>query len=159
VTAPAYWEDFEPGLRIATGARTITETDLVVWAGMVGDWSAVHVDIEHAKRSPFGERIVHGNVAFNLAVSLAVQAAPETYRPEGYVRPLGWRGLRFTAAVLLGDTIRAERVLQAREAGDEDGCGVLVYEVKVLNQRDEPVLVGTERLLVRRRPAPVTVGD
>jgi acyl dehydratase len=159
VTAPSYWEDFEPGLRIETAARTITETDLVVWAGMVGDWSAVHVDTEHAKQSPFGERIVHGNVAFNLAVSLAVQAAPGIYRPKGFVRPLGWDGVRFTAAVLIGDTIRAERVLTDREESEEDGCGTLVYEMNVLNQRDETVLVATERLLVKRRPISVGVGE
>ena len=151
-TGPKYWEDFEPGLQIGSLRRTITETDLVTYAGLVGDWSPLHIDVEHARQGPFGERIVHGNVALNLAVSLTVQSDRALYRPEGYVRLLGWEGIRFTAPVRLGDTLHVNRTLSEREEAAEAGLGVLVYSVEVANQHDEAVLVGRERLLIRRRP-------
>jgi monoamine oxidase len=151
-TTPEYWDDFEPGMTLTTGARTITETDVLTWSGLVGDFNPAHVDVEHAKSTPFGQRIAHGNIAFNLSVGLTVQAAHATYRPRGFVRLAGWERVRFTAPVFIGDTIRAERTLTARERGQE-GVGVIAYDVKVINQRDEVVMSGTERLLVRTREA------
>jgi acyl dehydratase len=64
----------------------------------------------------------------------------------------GWERVRFTAPVFIGDTIRAERTLELCDERDAD-TGVLAYEVKVFNQRDEVVMLGTERLLIRRRSA------
>lgn len=146
-----YWEDFAPGLVLETGARTVTETDVLVWSGLVGDFNPAHVDVEHAKTTPFGQRIAHGNIAFNLSVALAVQAAPGVYRPKGFVRLAGWEGVRFTAPVFIGDTIRAERTLVSCEDGPDD-AGRLTYDVRVVNQRDEVVMIGKEHLLLRKRP-------
>jgi acyl dehydratase len=150
MTSLTHWEDYEPGLRIKSASRTVTETDIVFWSGIVGDWNPAHVDVLHAETTPFGQRIAHGNIAFNLSVSMTAQAAPE-YRPEGFVRLAGWERVRFTAPVFIGDTIHAERTLQAREDGPDPGTGVLVYEVRVVKQSQETVMVGIERLLVRRR--------
>jgi monoamine oxidase len=150
-----YWDDFEPGLVLESGARTVTETDLLVWSGLVGDFNPAHVDVEHAKTTPFGQRIAHGNIAFNLSVGLTVQSARESYRPAGFVRMTGWERVRFTAPVFIGDTIRSERTLAACEDGGDD-AGTLVYDVRVINQRDEVVMLGTERLLVRKRPVATT---
>lgn len=146
-----FWEDYEPGLRIGSARRTITETDLVFWSGLVGDFNPAHVDVVHAAQTPFGQRIAHGNIAFNLSVSLAIGQVPGDYRPEGFVRLAGWERVRFTAPVFIGDTIRSERTLEAREEGPDETAGVLVYDVRVVNDRDETVMVGTERVLVRRR--------
>lgn len=148
-----FWEDYEPGLRIESASRTVTETDVIVWSGLVGDFNPAHVDVVHAATTPFGQRIAHGNIAFNLSVSLALGQVPGDYRPEGYVRLAGWERVRFTAPVFIGDTLRAERTLEAREEGTDGDTGVLVYDVRVVNDRDETVMVGLERLLVRRRPA------
>jgi acyl dehydratase len=152
VTA-AWFEDFAPGLTLTSGARTVTETDIVFWSGLVGDFNPAHVDVEHAKTTPFGQRIAHGNIAFNLCVTLAAQAAPGLYRPEGYAGLAGWRDVRFTAPVFIGDTIRAERTLEECAAGPDPDVGILTYHVRVINQRDETVMVGRERLRVRRRAA------
>jgi len=146
-----FWEDYQPGLRIGSARRTLTETDIVFWSGLVGDFNPAHVDVVHAEQTPFGQRIAHGNIAFNLSVALAIGQVPGDYRPEGFVRLGGWEGVRFTAPVFIGDTLRSERTLQAREEGPDNGTGVLVYDVRVINDRDETVMVGTERVLVRRR--------
>lgn len=140
----------ELGVELRSDSRTITETDLVMWASLMGDWNPVHMDIEHAKRSPFGQRIVHGNVAFNLAVALSARCHSREYRPEGYVRQLGWQGVRFTAPVFLGDTLHVCRTLRSRE--DRTEGTVCSWSVEMLNQRDEVVMVGTEQTLVADRP-------
>lgn len=146
-----YFEDYEPGLRIESARRTVTETDIVFWSGLVGDFNAAHVDVVHAATTPFGQRIAHGNIAFNLSVALAVGQVPGDYRPEGFIRAAGWERVRFTAPVFIGDTLRSERTLQALEDGPDPEAGVLVYDMRVVNHREETVMVGLERLLVRRR--------
>lgn len=148
-----FWEDYEPGLELESARRTVTETDVVFWSGIVGDFNPAHVDVVHAAQTPFGQRIAHGNIAFNLSVSLALGQVPGDYRPQGFVRLAGWERVRFTAPVFIGDTLHAQRTLQAREDGPDASAGVLVYDVRVINDRDETVMVGTERLLVRRREA------
>ncbi len=149
----AWWEDFEPGLELRSAARTVTETDVVFWSGIVGDWNPAHTDVEHAKTTPFGQRIAHGFIAFNLSVALTESSAPGVYRPAGFIRMAGWERVRFTAPVFIGDTIHAQRTLQACDDGPGETAGTLVYDVRVVNQRDETVMVGTERLLVRKRPS------
>jgi acyl dehydratase len=153
MSTPRFFEDFAPGLEIRSAARTITETDIVVWSGLAGDWNPAHVDIEHAKTTPFGQRIAHGNIAFNLSVTLTAATAGHTYRPEGFIRLAGWERVRFTAPVFIGDTLHAERTLRSCEDGPDEACGTLVYDVQMINQRQEAVMVATERMLVRRRPA------
>jgi len=148
-----YFEDYEPGLQIGSARRTVTETDIIFWSGLVGDFNPAHVDVVHAATTPFGRRIAHGNIAFNLSVSLALGQVPGDYRPEGYIRLAGWERIRFTAPVFIGDTLRSERTLTGCEDGPDDASGVLVYDVRVINDREETVMVGSERVLVRRRPA------
>jgi acyl dehydratase len=150
---PRYWEDYAIGSQIDSASRTITETDLIFWSGIAGDWNPAHVDVVHAATTPFGQRIAHGNIAFNLSVSLSAGTVPNAYRPEGFVSLLGWEDVRFTAPVFIGDTIRAERRLERREPGADDRTGVLVYAVRVFKDADELVMVGTERLLLRRGAA------
>jgi monoamine oxidase len=147
-----YFEDYAPGVTIGSARRTVTETDILVWSGLVGDFNPAHVDIVHAATTPFGQRIAHGNIAFNLSVSLALGKVPGDYRPEGFIRLAGWEKVRFTAPVFIGDTLRAERTLEAMEDGPDADSGVLVFSVRVIKDQDETVMVGTERLLVRRAP-------
>jgi acyl dehydratase len=147
------------GEELRSAARTVTETDIVVWSGLVGDWNPAHVDVEHAKGTPFGQRIAHGNIAFNLSVSLAAASLPGVYRPPGFERLLGWERVRFTAPVLIGDTIHAVRTVAEVGADSEQGTTVIVYDVRVANQRDETVMVGTERMLVRAEPPAANGGD
>ena len=55
-----YYEDMELGLKVVTAGRTISEADIMMFAGISGDWNAIHVDAEFAKTSAFGERVAHG---------------------------------------------------------------------------------------------------
>ncbi len=62
-----YFEDFNVGEIAVTRARTITETDIVNFAALTGDWYPLHTDIEYAKKGPFGERIAHGLLILSIA--------------------------------------------------------------------------------------------
>ena len=65
-----YYEDFQIGDKQVTRARTITETDLVLFSAFTGDWYPLHVDIEFARKSPFGERVAHGFLVLSVASGL-----------------------------------------------------------------------------------------
>ena len=68
-----YFEEFEIGLEIRTGARTITETDIVNFAGLSGDFNFIHINATAAADTPFGGRVAHGMLVASIATGLAVQ--------------------------------------------------------------------------------------
>ena len=68
-----YFEDFAHGRKIVSGGRTITEADVVGFAGLSGDYNQIHMDAEFAAAGPFGQRVAHGMLGFSIASGLAVQ--------------------------------------------------------------------------------------
>jgi acyl dehydratase len=142
-----HFEEFEPGLEIYTAARTITETDIVNFAGLSGDFNFIHTDAESSKATPFGQRVAHGMLVASIASGLAVQ--------QGFIdgttlafRELTWK---FTRPVLIGDTIQVQiKVLETKRMRSLGG-GVVTFEARVLNQRDELVHKGEWRMLIKSR--------
>jgi acyl dehydratase len=140
-----YWEEIEVGEEYESPGRTITETDVVLFAGLSGDYNVLHTDAEFMKSSIFGERIAHG------LLGLAVQAGLLTRVMPPYAM-LGLGGLRwkFKAPVKFGDTVRVRaRVVSKKETKPDRGL-VTLYRT-VLNQRDEVVQEGETDLIVERR--------
>jgi monoamine oxidase len=130
-----------------TGARTVTETDVLVWSGIVGDFNPAHVDVEHAKTTPFGQRIAHGTMTFTIGVGLTATVINPAAFTYGYER------LRFPKPVFIGDTIRSRITIAAAEDDPKrKEYGRVTEKVEVLNQRDECVLACEHVLLVKRRP-------
>jgi acyl dehydratase len=144
-----YFEEFEPGLEILTAARTITETDVVNFAGLSGDFNFIHTDAEGARQTPYGQRIAHGMLVASIASGLAVQ--------QGFIdgttlafRELTWK---FTKPVLIGDTIRVRIKVLETKAMAQLGGGLVTFETRVVNQRDELVHKGEWRMLIKSREA------
>jgi acyl dehydratase len=143
-----YFEEFEVGLEIRTGARTITETDIVNFAGLSGDFNFIHTDAEAARETPFGQRVAHGMLVASIATGLAVQ--------QGFIdgttlafRELNWK---FTRPVFIGDTIHVEiKVLETKAMGRMGG-GLVDFDCRVLNQAGEVVHKGEWRMLIKSRP-------
>jgi acyl dehydratase len=149
--APArrYFEEIEVGEEYESPGRTVTETDLVIFAGLSGDYNVVHTDAEFMKQSSFGERIAHGLLGLAIQSGLLTRAM----RPYATVA-LGGLRWKFKAPIRIGDTIRVRaRVAAKREAAKPDR-GVVVLERTVLNQRGETVQEGETELLVERRGGP-----
>lgn len=142
-----HFEEFEPGLEIYTAARTITETDIVTFAGLSGDFNFIHTDAESSKATPFGQRVAHGMLVASIASGLAVQ--------QGFIdgttlafRELTWK---FTKPVLIGDTIQVQIKVLETKLMRALGGGLVTFEARVLNQRDELVHKGEWRMLIKSR--------
>ncbi len=112
-----YFEEFEVGRGIETPGRTVTEADIVAFAALSGDWTAIHVDREYAAGTPFGERIAHGLLVLSIASGLAVR--------QGFIedtimafRSVEWK---FSLPVKIGDTVHVRsgnrRKASAAQAG------------------------------------------
>ena len=97
-----HFEEFEVGQRITTAGRTVTEADIVAFAALSGDYSAIHTDAEYSRTTPFGRRVAHGLLGLSIASGLAVN----TGLLEGTV--LAFREIsswKFSLPIFIGDTI------------------------------------------------------
>ena len=134
-----YFEDFEVGATFSTTARTITESDVMSFAGLSGDFNPLHVDREFCKSGPFGEPIAHGLLVLSIASGLGVQTGIFTGTNLAF---LGLEDWRFTGAVKFGDTIRMEStVLETRRTSKGDR-GVVRIKQEIKNQDGEVVQTG-----------------
>lgn len=142
-----YYEDFTIGRVLETRGRTVTEADIVNFAGISGDFVELHINEEYARKSPFGRRIAHGALVFSISTGLMTQM---NVINDTVLAFYGIDKLRFTAPVFAGDTVRVtKRVTDLREKDAERG--VVTFETEVLNQKGEPVIVYTDKLLLRRK--------
>jgi len=143
------WQDFPAGREIETPGTTVTEAHMVGWAGVTGDLYAVHMDEEFASQSRFGGRISHGPLTFALAVGQLVQSGVYGH---GVIAWLGLDGLKATAPVRPGDTIRTTAVVsKSREASE--GRGVVSLTCTVSNQNRETVMTFEHVLLMQSNVA------
>jgi len=127
--------------------RTVTEADIVNFAGLSGDFVELHMSETYAAAGPFGRRIAHGMLVFSIAAGLSVQV---NQIQDTVVAFYGIDRLRFTAPVFIGDTIHVvKRVIEKKLKGE--GRGVVAFETRVLNQRDELVIIYTDKVLVKTR--------
>lgn len=142
-----HFEEFEVGLEIWTAARTITEADIVNFAGLSGDFNFIHIDAEGVKQTPFGQRVAHGMLVASIASGLAVQ--------QGFIdgttlafRELTWK---FTRPVMIGDTIQVRIKTTETKSMPSLGGGLVTFEARVLNQHEELVHKGEWKMLIKSR--------
>ena len=143
-----YFEEFEIGEVVETAARTVTETDVVLFAGLSGDYNQLHTDVEFAKGTMFGERIAHGLLGLSIASGLASRLGVIEGTAEAFTG-LEWK---FRRPVVIGDTIRVRLEAKRKKEMPRLGGGFVVLDVTVLNQRDETVQKGSWTVLLRSQP-------
>ena len=141
-----FFDDIAVGEEYESPGRTVTESDIVLFAGLSGDYNVLHTDAEFMKKSVFGERIAHG------LLGLAIQAGLFTRATLPYAT-LAFLGLRwkFKAPIKIGDTIRLRARVLSKKENSQGDRGVITLERTVLNQRDEVVQEGETDLMVERR--------
>lgn len=144
-----YFDDFAIGETTTTRGRTITEADIVNFAGLSGDFHELHMNEEYARQGPFGRRIAHGALIFSISTGLAIQAG-QAGAQEAIIAFYGMDRLRFIKPVFIGDTLRVRKKVVELQAKD-DTRGVVAFETTVINQNDEPVVVYTDRVLLKRK--------
>jgi acyl dehydratase len=141
-----FFDDIAVGEEFESPGRTVTETDIVLFAGLSGDYNVLHTDAEFMKQSIFGERIAHG------LLGLAIQAGLFTRATQPFAT-MAFVGLRwkFKGPIKIGDTIRVRAKVLAKKETSKPDRGVITLDRKVLNQRGEVVQEGETDLMVERR--------
>ncbi|MBI5304928.1 MAG: MaoC family dehydratase N-terminal domain-containing protein [Chloroflexi bacterium] len=142
-----YFEEFTEGLEILTQGRTITEADIVNFAGVSGDFNPIHTDAEYGKTTMFGERIAHGLLGLSVASGLGMQLG----FLDGTV--IAFMGLewKFKAPIKIGDTIHMTARVKQTRAMAKLGGGFVILEAKVLNHRNEVTQQGEWTLLMKSK--------
>jgi oxepin-CoA hydrolase / 3-oxo-5,6-dehydrosuberyl-CoA semialdehyde dehydrogenase len=144
-----HFEELEVGETLITHRRTITDADVVNFAGISGDFFYAHMDDVAARDSIFERRVAHGYFVLSAAAGLFVDPAPGPVLAN-----YGLENLRFVKPVYIGDTIRARLTCKQKTAKeDREGQipqGVVAWDVEVTNQEGEPVAVYTILTLVKR---------
>ena len=141
-----YFEEFEVGQSVTSAGRTVTEADVMAFAGLSGDWNAIHVDAEYAKQGLFGQRVAHGLLGLSIASGLAVQL--------GFMREtvLAFRDIgewKFSLPIYLGDTIHMRATVVETKPMARLGGGMVTFKVELLNQEEKVVQRGTWTVLVK----------
>jgi acyl dehydratase len=142
-----YFDEIEVGEEYESPGRTVTETDIVMFAGLSGDYNILHTDAEFMKQSIFGERIAHGLLGLSIQSGLFTRAT----LPYATIALAGLRW-KFKGPIKIGDTIRVRARVSGKKETDKPERGLVTLERRVLNQRDEVVQEGETDLLVERRP-------
>lgn len=141
------FDELEVGDRQRTRGRTITETDVVNWCALTGDWFYPHTDKVAAERSMFGQRVAPGIMVFAMATGLGVPADATTILAN-----YGTDRLRYTKPTWLGDTVYLD--IEVVEKTDRDAkSGLVTYRWDVLNQNGETVCVSQLKILTAKERA------
>lgn len=140
------FDEFEIGDRYRSQARTVTEADVVAFAGISGDFNPLHTDAEFGKSTPFGERIAHGM----LLVAMATGMANWTGVFEGTTIALMEQLIKYKGVVKFGDTVHLELEVLEKTPTSKPDRGIVKYATRVINQRDEAVIDGVWTLMMKR---------
>ena len=146
-----YFEELEVGAVFAhQPARTVTETDNLLFSTMTMNPQPLHVDAEFARDSQFGQRLVNSIFTLGLVVGLSVR---ETTLGTT-IGNLGFEKVDFPLPVFIGDTIRAEsEVIARRESKSKPDRGIVTFEHRGVNQRGEVVCRCVRLAMMMRKPS------
>lgn len=145
-----FFDEFQPGQIIVSAGRTVTESDIVTFAGLSGDFNQIHTDAVYSAGTPFKQRVAHGLLGLAIASGLVVQ----TGVMEGTI--LAFREInewKFIQPIHIGDTIHVVvEVLETKELR-RIGGGSIVISLDVKNQHEQTVMKGAWTALIAARPA------
>lgn len=148
--AGRYFEDWQVGDRLAHEiSRTATETDNLLFSVMTHNPQPLHIDVEAAKASEFGQILVNGTFTFALMVGLSVGDTTL----GSLVANLGYDKLVMPKPVFIGDTLRANsEVTELKPSGSRPNAGIITFRHELTNQRGEVVCSCLRTALIKRRP-------
>jgi acyl dehydratase len=145
------YEDLYVGLAFRSPGRTITEADLMAFAGLTGDFSELHTSDVYAKNSQFGRKVAHGLLGLSYAHGLMWPRTGELR--ETAIAFLGIQDWKFVGPIFVGDTIFVHYVLaELRDSKSRPTQAVASFVVELLNQDGMVLQKGTKILLVSKVP-------
>lgn len=140
-----YFEDVELNKTYSSQGRTITETDIVNFAGLSGDYNPLHMDAEFAKKNMFEKRIAHG------LLGLSISSGLQTDEPQIHILAFMELGWKFKRPIFIGDTVHLESKTIQKTDGRRPDQGVIIVERKLINQDGKVTQEGTFQLLVQKK--------
>jgi acyl dehydratase len=148
VTEPRalYFEDLAVGDEYVSPGRTVTEADIVLFAGLSGDYNVLHTDAEYMRSSLFGERIAHGLLGLSIQDGLLTRTMPTL--AGAHLIGLRWK---FKGPIKIGDTVTARARVTTKVEGDVPGFGFVSVSRQLVNQRGGVVQEGEMDHRVGRR--------
>jgi acyl dehydratase len=141
-----YFDDVQVDQEWESLGRTVTEADIVNFAGLSGDFNPIHVDHEFARTTPFRKPIAHGLLVWTVSSGLAINSPP--------MRTLALLSIRdwdFKGPVFIGDTIRVRSKVLSKESRARGRRGVITWGREILNQEGKVVQAGLTVTLVEGR--------
>jgi acyl dehydratase len=141
-----YFDDVEIGQKWESPGRTITETDVVQFAGLSGDFNPIHMDHEFARSTAFRRPIAHGLLVLTVASGLSVACPP--MRTLAFLQLREWR---FREPVFFGDTVRVQGEVLHKEVRSRGRRGEITWGRHVVNQQGKVVQEGVAVTLVEGR--------
>lgn len=143
-----YFEDLEVGSSYKTKGRTVTETDVVNFAGISGDFNELHMNEEHARAMPFGRRIAHGMLGLAICSGLVQQL--DLYN-DTLIAFLGitWS---FKKAIFIGDTVHAEQTIKEKRLTSDGKRGIVTLTTRLVKHDGEIAQEGERMVMVKTRP-------
>ena len=145
------YADLRVGMAFRSPGRTITDADLVAFAGLTGDYSELHTSDVYARASQFGRRIAHGMLGLAYAHGLMWARTGELR--ETAIAFLGINDWKFTGPIFVGDTIFVNySIAELRDSKSKPTQAIAVFEVEVVTQDDRVVQRGRKALLVSKAP-------
>lgn len=142
------FEDFAIGDTGTSVGRTVTETDIVNFAALSGDWNQIHTDVEYAAGTMYKERIAHGLLVLSIASGLAVRMG----FMEGTVQAFMGLDWQFRGPTKIGDTVRVHAEVTELKPMPRLNGGLVTFRMQILNQRDKIVHRGTWSVLMKSKP-------
>lgn len=142
-----YLEEFELGKCYESAGRTVTEADVVNFAGLSGDFNPLHMDDEFAKTNIFGKRVAHGALGLVIATGLSNQ----TGIYEGTTIAFLELTVKYTAPLCIGDTVHLEMVPTEIRPSKKPGRGILKVDVKLVNQEGTVIMDASWTFMMKAR--------
>ena len=140
-----FYEELELGVSYTTAQRTVTEADIVNFAGLSGDFNPLHTDERFARTTPFGTRIAHGMLVASIATGLANQSGLF----EGTTVALLEQTIRYKGATKPGDTVALRLTVQDKRETKKPDRGIVTFRAEVIGEEDATLLDGEWILMMR----------
>ncbi len=141
------FDEFDVGDEFTTASRTITESDVVTFAGISGDFNPIHMDKEFAEGTPLKGRVAHGILIASIATGLGNQLAIF----EGTTIAVLSMTINYKAPVKFGDTVHLQLKVTEKKETSKPGRGIVAFQTNVFNQRDELVIDGQWVVMMVRK--------
>ena len=145
-----FFDEWQVGDTVAHAiTRTVTETDNLLLSTLTHNPQPMHLDMEAAKESEFGQILVNSCFTFSLTVGVSVGDTTL----GTLIANLGFDEVRFPKPVFIGDTLKFEsEVTQLRESKSRPTAGIVTWDHRAVNQRGETVCTMKRSALLHRRP-------